>query len=58
MLSLMTDRPVGSSGRPGKTTLSVCEILDSWADISKAKGTELRETEPLVSDTQVHHVVV
>lgn len=37
--------------------LSVCEILDSWADISKAKVTELHETEHLISDTQAHHMV-
>lgn len=37
--------------------LSVCEILDSWADISKARVTELHETEHLISDTQVIHDV-
>ena len=35
VLSAMAACPISSSGRPGKVTPRVCEILDSWADISE-----------------------
>lgn len=36
----MTDGPIRSSGQPGKTELRVCEILDSWPNISEVSNKE------------------
>lgn len=36
----MTDGPTASSGQPGKTELRVCEILDSWPNISEVRNKE------------------
>lgn len=38
--SLMTDGSIRSSGQPGKTELRVCEILDSWPNISEVSNKE------------------
>lgn len=38
--NLTTDGSIRSSGRPGKTELRVCEILDSWPSISEVSNKE------------------
>lgn len=52
----MTDGPIRSSGQPGKTELRVCEILDSWPNISEVSNKE-RDSEAdagLRNGLQIH----
>lgn len=52
----MTDGPIRSSGQPGKTEPRLCEILDSWPNISDVSNKE-RDSEAdggLKNQLQVH----